>query len=312
MELYLLRTFVTVAEQGHLTKAATLLHVTQPAVSGQIKALEEQLKLKLFDRGPSGVRLTKAGEALLPHAKAVVSEAAEFRKAANRLEGHLTGMVRLGTIVDPHIIRLGPLVSTLLERHPWLDLRLQHGISTWATECVSNGALDAAFSLGGAFHANVRVVPLAEIAYRIVAPPGWASGSARRSRQIAAALGAPAAPLAAPADAGLRALRVPATGGGRSSLRSPPGEGGHRSALCDDLTGRPPQVRFISGRAAPPPPSFRSSTRGRGNDTVIARSWNLWKRFGNRRRQVRIPAAGPWSHSSLPGTEASRSAVRRC
>jgi DNA-binding transcriptional LysR family regulator len=84
-------------------------------------------------------------------------------------------MVRLGTIVDPHIIRLGPLVSTLLERHPWLDLRLQHGISTWATECVSNGSLDAAFSLGGAFHANVRVVPLAEIAYRIVAPPDWAS-----------------------------------------------------------------------------------------------------------------------------------------
>ena len=175
MELYLLRTFVTVAEQGHLTKAATLLHVTQPTVSGQIKALEEQLKLRLFERGPGGVRLTKAGEALLPHAKAVLSEVAEFRKASNRLEGHLTGMVRLGTIVDPHIIRLGPLVSTLLERHPWLDLRLQHGISTWATECVSNGSLDAAFSLGGAFHANVRVVPLAEIAYRIVAPPDWAA-----------------------------------------------------------------------------------------------------------------------------------------
>ena len=79
MELYLLRTFVIVAEQGHLTKAAALLHVSQPAVSGQIKALEEQLELKLFERGPGGVRLTKAGEALLPHAQAVVRQAADFR-----------------------------------------------------------------------------------------------------------------------------------------------------------------------------------------------------------------------------------------
>jgi DNA-binding transcriptional LysR family regulator len=63
MELYLLRTFVTVAEQGHLTKAGALLRLSQPAVSGQIKALADQLELKLFERGPSGMRLTKAGEA---------------------------------------------------------------------------------------------------------------------------------------------------------------------------------------------------------------------------------------------------------
>lgn len=173
MELYLLRTFVIVAEQGHLTKAAALLHVSQPAVSGQIKALEEQLELKLFERGPGGVRLTKAGEALLPHAKAVVAQAADFRKAAKEIEGHLTGKARVGTILDPIGIRLGPLVSALFERHPWLDLTLQHGISTWVNECVSNGSLDAGFSLGGSFHSNVRVVPLAEMPYCIVAPAAW-------------------------------------------------------------------------------------------------------------------------------------------
>ncbi|HXR57704.1 MAG TPA: LysR family transcriptional regulator [Burkholderiales bacterium] len=174
MELYLLRTFVTVAEQGHLTKAGALLHLSQPAVSGQIKALEDQLELKLFERGPGGVRLTKAGEALLPHAKAVVSQAAEFRKAAKQLEGHLTGKARIGTILDPAVIRLGPLVSSLLERHPWLDVRLQHGISTWAAESVSNGVLDGAFSLGGSFfHGNLRVIDLEEVSYRVVAPAGW-------------------------------------------------------------------------------------------------------------------------------------------
>ncbi|MBM3517917.1 MAG: LysR family transcriptional regulator [Alphaproteobacteria bacterium] len=176
MELYLLRTFVTVAAQGHLTKAGALLHLSQPAVSGQIKALEDQLELKLFERGPSGMRLTKAGEALLPQAKAVVTQAAEFRKAAKLLKGHLTGKARIGTILDPVVIRLGPLASTLQERHPWLDVRLQHGISTWAAECVSNGALDGAFSLGGGFdHGNLRVLALEEVRYRVVAPAAWAA-----------------------------------------------------------------------------------------------------------------------------------------
>ncbi|MEX2151625.1 MAG: LysR family transcriptional regulator [Steroidobacteraceae bacterium] len=188
MELYLLRTFVIVAEQGHLTKAAAQLHVSQPAVSGQIKALEEQLGLKLFERGPGGVRLTKAGEAMLPHAKAVVRQAADFRKAATALEGHLTGKARVGTILDPAGIRLGPLVCALFERHPWLDLNLQHGISTWVTECVSNGTLDAGFSLGGAFHANVRVVPLAELPYAVVAPAAWAMRIAGADLHAIAAL----------------------------------------------------------------------------------------------------------------------------
>lgn len=174
MELYLLRTFVTVAEQGHLTRAATLLHVTQPAVSGQIKTLEEQLHLRLFERGPAGVRLTKAGQALLPKARAAVAAAAEFRNAANQLEGHLTGKARVGTILDPGIIRLGGLMSSLLAHHPWLDVELQHGISTWAMEHVSNGALDAAFFMGSGFHSNVRDVLLTELTYRVVAPAAWA------------------------------------------------------------------------------------------------------------------------------------------
>ena len=101
MELYLLRTFVTVAEQGHLTKAATLLHVSQPAVSGQVKALEEALGLRLFERSPTGVRLTKAGEALLPRARSALAAAAEFTTSAKKLAGHLTGKARVGTILDP-------------------------------------------------------------------------------------------------------------------------------------------------------------------------------------------------------------------
>lgn len=173
MELYLLRTFVTVAEQGHLTKAATLLHVSQPAVSGQVKALEESLGLKLFERSPTGVRLTKAGEALLPKAKATLAAANELSLGAKRLVGQLTGKARVGTILDPGVIRLGELISALLGAHPWFEVELSHGISTWAMEGVSNGTLDAAFFMGSGFHSNVRDVRLAELTYHCVAPRAW-------------------------------------------------------------------------------------------------------------------------------------------
>ncbi len=173
MQFYLLRTFVTVAEQGHLTKAATLLHVTQPAVSGQIKALEESLGLKLFQRSPTGVRLTKAGEALLPKAKAALAATNEFAQDARQLVGQVTGKARVGTILDPAVIRLGEFTGKLLDRHPWFDLELAHGISTWAMESVSNGTLDAAFFMGSGFHSNVRDVQLAELVYHCVAPVAW-------------------------------------------------------------------------------------------------------------------------------------------
>jgi len=61
MELYQLRTFAAVAEFGHLTRAAEKVHVSQPAVSAQIKALEDELGLPLFDRTPTGMVLRVSG-----------------------------------------------------------------------------------------------------------------------------------------------------------------------------------------------------------------------------------------------------------
>ena len=69
MELYQLRTFLTVAELGNLTQAAVVLHLSQPAVTAQIKALEEELGLPLFERVDGGVTLTRAGSHLLDEAR---------------------------------------------------------------------------------------------------------------------------------------------------------------------------------------------------------------------------------------------------
>jgi DNA-binding transcriptional LysR family regulator len=66
MELYQLRSFAAVAELGHLTRASERLHISQPAVSAQIKALEDELGVALFERVSSGMVLTSAGRKLLP------------------------------------------------------------------------------------------------------------------------------------------------------------------------------------------------------------------------------------------------------
>jgi DNA-binding transcriptional LysR family regulator len=75
MELYQLRSFVAVAEAAHLTRASEKLHVSQPAVSAQIKALEDELDLALFERTSSGMVLTSAGRRLLADAEKVLAAA---------------------------------------------------------------------------------------------------------------------------------------------------------------------------------------------------------------------------------------------
>lgn len=173
METNLLRTFVTVAQHKHLTRAAQILHLTQPAVSGHIKALEGLLNLRLFERSSAGVTLTPAGQALLPKAESALHAMSALRNAAKNLQGCLTGKATLGTILDPHFIRLGEFINSLHQKHPSLDIELRQGISPWVMEAVCEGSLDAAFFMGDKVHPAVRADALAEVTYRVVAPPGW-------------------------------------------------------------------------------------------------------------------------------------------
>ncbi|MFZ5570735.1 MAG: LysR family transcriptional regulator [Thermodesulfobacteriota bacterium] len=72
MELYQLKTFVTVAGEGHLARAANRLHASQPSVSAHIKSLEDELGVALFTRGPKGMALTREGSILCKQAEEVL------------------------------------------------------------------------------------------------------------------------------------------------------------------------------------------------------------------------------------------------
>ena len=87
MELYQLRSFAAVAELGHLTRAAEKLHISQPALSAQIKALEDELGVALFERVSSGMVLTSAGRKLLPEAQKVVAAAQVVAQPRPRHQG---------------------------------------------------------------------------------------------------------------------------------------------------------------------------------------------------------------------------------
>jgi DNA-binding transcriptional LysR family regulator len=176
MELYQLRTFAAVAEEGHLTRAAERLHISQPAVSGQIKALEQQFDVRLFERGPTGMTLTPAGRRLLAHALRVLHAAEELRRAARQLnsDDRIAGELTIGTVSDPDSIRLGELLAAAISRHPQLDLHLQHEMSGAALEGVRDGRLDAAYFFGDAPGAEFSALSLRQFVYRVTAPRAWA------------------------------------------------------------------------------------------------------------------------------------------
>jgi DNA-binding transcriptional LysR family regulator len=173
VELYQLRSFVTVAELGHLTRAAEKLHISQPALSAQIKALEEEFELELFARKPSGMVLTTAGKQLVREARKLLAAAQALRMHAQAVKGEIGGVARVGTLSDPQLIRVGELMSAAVERYPLIDIELHHAVTGVAFDKVREGELDASFYYGELTHPDVNGVMLRDITYRIVGPASW-------------------------------------------------------------------------------------------------------------------------------------------
>ena len=174
MELYQLRAFVATAETGQITRAAQRLHITQPAVSAQIKALEQELGVALFERLGSGVVLTRAGGELLKHARDVLAASNTIVAEGRKLRDGGSRELRLGTILHPQFIQLGRLVRELLEAFPLLQLKLRHGPSGNVMDGLFDGELDAAFFVGNTTSRGIASIPLAELEYCVVAGTSWA------------------------------------------------------------------------------------------------------------------------------------------
>ena len=179
MDLTLLRAFVTVAREGNLTRAAVQLHLTQPAVSLQIKHLQETLGVTLFTRTSHGLSLTRDGQALLPHAERALAAAGDVQRAAQSLRQEVRGRLRIGTILDPEFLRLGGFLKQLVETWPHIETALRHGMSGWVLDQVRAGELDVGYYIGVPSEDDARDGPafhtltLTRFQYRVLAPAGW-------------------------------------------------------------------------------------------------------------------------------------------
>ncbi|HDR9157400.1 TPA: LysR family transcriptional regulator [Burkholderia vietnamiensis] len=179
MDLTLLRAFATVAREGNLTRAAVQLHLTQPAVSLQIKHLQEALGVVLFTRTSRGLALTRDGQTLLPHAERALAAAVDVERAAAALRHEVRGRLRIGTILDPGFLRLGGFLRALVETHPQIETALRHGMSGWVLEQVRGAALDVGYYIGRPGEDDPRddalfhTVTLTHFEYRVLAPAGW-------------------------------------------------------------------------------------------------------------------------------------------
>jgi DNA-binding transcriptional LysR family regulator len=173
MELNQLKTFVTVAEEQHLTRAAERLFTSQPAVSAQIKALEETLGITLFDRTPKGMRLTPAGERLLAQATTTLDAARQLVSEAKAIKGEVFGELTVGVHTDFEFLKLADLVLRSKQQHPGIQLSLINGMSTDIILDIRKGNLDTGFFFGPCKSADLYNTQLASIELAIVGPVAW-------------------------------------------------------------------------------------------------------------------------------------------
>jgi len=176
MEIYQIRAFVTVARIGHLTRAAEALNVTQPAVTAQIKALEQSLGVTLFDRSSGRFSLSRAGEALLPTAESLLAAGTQLKSQARQMQGELSGLVELGIPSEQaDFLRLGELASRFTQSLPLVELRTRVLPTLHLIEYVSGGGLTAAFSISVHPPRDVQWMPLRRVRYRLALPSSLAA-----------------------------------------------------------------------------------------------------------------------------------------
>lgn len=169
VELRHLRYFVAVAETGSLRQAAEKLFIAQPPLSVQIRQLEEELGSALFIRHPKGVRLSAAGSALLPEARALLAHAARLAELAQSREQPVR--LSLGYVPSASSTVLPALVRRLRQQQPRLQLDLREMISSEQVDALVAGQIDAGLARTPAAHPRLQPLHAMADPFCLAVPP---------------------------------------------------------------------------------------------------------------------------------------------
>lgn len=171
MDLKQLTALVTVAEVGSVTRAARVLHLVQPAVTRQIRALEEELGVPLFERTRQGMVATPAGEVMVQRARRALLELDRAVAEIRPEPGQVTGIVTVGVLES--LIDLIPqrLVTAVRAKHPGIELRVLTGYSGHLQQWLDAGDVDLSLLYNLADTPSLAAVPLLDERLWAVAPP---------------------------------------------------------------------------------------------------------------------------------------------
>lgn len=188
MEIYQLKTFVTIAREGSITRASELLFLSQPAVSAHIKTIEDEIGFLLFERTPRGMSLTDKGATLLIKAEQLLALQRELIQEARQLKGQTGGKIRLGSNRAPSALLLGKLLTRLAENFPDIDVQLHYGSSAEIEQAICSGELDAGFFAdSGLDSPEILKLEVDKFGVYLAAPTGWvAAGENPDWQQLAA------------------------------------------------------------------------------------------------------------------------------
>lgn len=171
MDMKQLRTFVEVADRGSLTRAADSIHVAQPALGRQIRLLEEELGVRLFDRHGRGMLLTDAGRRLQDRARAILRLVEDTRSEISAASSAVTGSVTLGLPPTVGELLAGRLVERFLDLHPGVAVRIVPAFSGYLRDFLRRGQVDLAVMYDPEGGGEIRTEPLITESLSLVGPP---------------------------------------------------------------------------------------------------------------------------------------------
>ena len=183
VELRHLHYFVVVAEELHFRRAAERLHIAQPSVSQQVRRLEDELGVRLFERNRRGVTLTQAGSVLLDEARATLAQATRAADRARAAGAGERGRLRVNLTRSLPGGLAGAIVDAFRERYPEVQLELDVGQTSIHAEHLRRGAIDVAFVRPHLLDPELEEIELAREPLVCVLPKGHRLGRQKLIRR---------------------------------------------------------------------------------------------------------------------------------
>jgi DNA-binding transcriptional LysR family regulator len=182
LNLHHLRLFTAVVDHGGFTRAATALHLSQPAISKSLKELELQLRLPLIERSARSIQLTEAGQALYERARELFGVEALAEQELRELRGLRRGVLRIGASTTIATYMLPPVLGAFHSAHPAVRIQASSANTRAVLRMLLESRVDVALVEGPVSHPRVEVHPWRDDELVVIAPSEHRLLRARRPK----------------------------------------------------------------------------------------------------------------------------------